>query len=317
MTIYLSPLAKCIQPTYLSMKVEIVVRFTDSDSSSTQFSDLKIPLTINFDRDDVNKLVNTSWFRLMIRSKSPGTERRRLRLIYSGRVLNDQTNFKTDIFDPKLRQMRELGESMDELQLYVHCLVGDQLTPDQLAHEKELDRQAQEVSTAPQVVGFDRLLSQGVSPQDVNDLRRQFQLVYLPGFLENLPTSAVSDVEEDENRQEFIRQLEERWLESTINGTTPPQPTLAPSTSNYNGELTGVDVAPSAAAMRAAAELEGTHHNEDLLLGLVLGAFLGVVAFIFLMMDDTMFNKNQKLALVVGICTNVMFAIFRGSANVN
>lgn len=297
------------------MKVDIIVRFTDPDASSKHYSDLTIPLSINFDRDDVNKLVNTSWLRLMIRSKAPGTERRRLRLIYSGRVLNDQTNFKTDIFDPKLRQLRELGEPMDDLQLYVHCLVGDELTQDQLAHEKELDRKAQEVSTAPQVIGFDRLLSQGVSVQDVNDLRRQFHLVYLPEFLENLPTSAVSDVEEDENRQELIRQLEERWLESTINGTAPPPPNVGSSSSNNNTDPTGVDVGPSAAAMRAAAELEGTHHNEDLLLGLVLGAFLGVVAFIFLMMDDTMFNKNQKLALVVGICTNVMFAIFRGSAN--
>lgn len=295
------------------MKVEIIVRFTDSGNSSTQFKDLKIPLTINFDRDDVNKLVNASWFKLVIRSRAHGTERRRLRLIYNGRVLNDQTNFKIDIFDPKLRQLRELGEPMDELQVYVHCLVGDELSPEQLSQEKELDRKAQEVSTLPQVIGFDRLLSQGVLPQDVNDLRRQFQMVYLPEYLENFPQSAVSDVEEDESRQEFIRQLEERWLESTNNGSAPAQPGLAASNSNANNETTGVAVAPSTAAMRAAAELEGTHHNEDLLLGLVLGAFLGVVAFVFLMMDDTMFNKNQKLALVVGISTNVVFAIFRGS----
>lgn len=297
------------------MKVEIVVRFTDSGATNAQYKDLKIPLTINFERDDVNKLVKTSWLKLVIRSRAHGTERRRLRLIYGGRVLNDQTNFKADIFDPKLRQLRELDELMDELQLYVHCLVGDELTSEQLAQEKELDRKAQEVSTSPQLIGFDRLLSQGVSPQDVNDLRRQFQLVYLPEFL--VPASGVSDVEEDESRQEYIRQLEETWLESTIHGTSPPQPTLTTSASNTNNDTTGVTIGPSAAAMRAAAELEGTHHNEDLLLGLVLGAFLGVVAFVFLMMDDTMFNKNQKLALVVGISTNVMFAIFRGSMLLN
>lgn len=291
------------------MKVEIVVRFTDSGAAGTQFRDLKIPLTINFDRDDVNKLVNASWFKQVIRSRANGTQHRRLRLIYSGRVINDQTNFKTDIFEPRLRHMRESGEPMDELQLYVHCLVGDELTPEQLAHEKELDRKAEEVSTAPQVVGFDRLLLQGVSAQDVADLRRQFHLVYLPEFLEGLPTSGVNDIEEDENRQEFVRQLEERWLESTVNGTSPPQPSLTATETNTDG----VAVVPSTAAMRAAAELEGTHHNEDLLLGLVLGAFLGVVAFVFLMMDDTMFNKNQKLALVVGILTNVIFAIFRGN----
>lgn len=294
------------------MKVEIIVRFTDSSESNTQFKDLKIPLTINFERDDVNKLINTSWFKLVIRSRAHGTERRRLRLIYSGRVLNDQTNFKTDIFEPKLRQLRDLGERMDELQVYVHCLVGDELTLEQLLQEKEMDRKLQEVSTAPQVIGFDRLLSQGVLPQDVNDLRRQFHLVYLPEYLENFPQLGVSDVEEDENRQEFIRQLEERWLESTVNGSNPPQLGVSTSHSHAN-EPTGVAVAPSTAAMRAAAELDGTHHNEDLLLGLVVGAFLGVVAFVFLMMDDTMFNKNQKLALVVGISTNVVFAIFRGS----
>lgn len=292
------------------MKVEIIVRFTDSSSANTQYKDLKIPLTINFERDDVNKLVNTSWFKLVIRSRAPGTERRRLRLIYSGRVLNDVTNFRTDIFEPKLRQLRELGESSDELQIYVHCLVGDELSADQLAQERELDRKAQEVSTAPQVIGFDRLLSQGVSPQDVNDLRRQFQLVYLAELADYQSNSGVNDVEEDESRQEYIRQLEERWLESTINGNTP-QPDGATT------DTGGPGVPPSTAAMRAAAELEGTNHNEDLLLGLVLGAFLGVVAFVFLMMDDTMFNKNQKLALVVGICTNVVFAFFRGSMMLN
>lgn len=282
------------------MKTSIVVRFTDSGAGTEQFSDLDIVLSINFERDDVNKLVNTAWLKATIRSSRPGAVGRRLRLIYNGRVLNEVTRFKGDILEPKLRQLRALGDTGDLLQIYVHCLVGDKLTPQQLKEEKELDKPP-EASTAPEVEGFDRLLQQGFSQQDVNELRQQFHQIYLPEQPDN---SGTVDMEEEERRQETIRQLEERWIESTINNNPITTPELE--------DDTGVIVPQNATAVRARAELEEANRNEDILIGLLIGGFLGSVAFVFLLVDDSMFNKEQQIAIVAGIMCNTGLAFLRG-----
>lgn len=286
------------------MKSTIIVRYTDSAEGTERLEDLELPLSLNFERDDVNKLVNTAWLKLVIRSKSKAAERRRLRLIYNGRVLNELTNFKSDVFEPKLRQMRALGDSGETLVIYIHCLVGDELTPEQLAKERELDNKPQEVSTEPQVVGFDRLFLQGFSQEDVNDLRHQFHLIYLPGVLENTRNSDVNDLEEEEGRQELIRQLEERWIESTVNNQHP-------SALEPEDDANGV-IVPVSAAAGASAELEEANRNEHLLIGILIGFFLGVLAVIFLLMDDSMFNGRHKMSIVGGIFLNFCFAIMRG-----
>lgn len=273
-----------------AMKIQLTVRFNNSEVGSP-LQDFTVPVSVNLQRDDVNKLINTSWLKMMIRSKVKWTERRRLRLIYNGRILNELTNFRTDVLEPRLRQLQQL-EQEEPVQLYIHCLVGDELTTAQLAQEKDIDKKVQSVSTVPQVVGFDRLLLQGVSPQDVNDMRRQFHLIYSPELLQGSSSSGVNDVEEDESRQEALRQLEERWLEGTFNvaAGTAAEP--------------GLEVEP--ATMRAAVEAEGAHHTDDLIIGFLIGAFLGVIAGVFLLMDDSMFNKTQRLAIVAGILGNII-----------
>lgn len=281
------------------MKIQLTVRFNNSEADSS-LQDFTVPVSVNLERDDVNKLINTSWLKMMIRSKVKGTGRRRLRLIYNGRVLNDLTNFKTDVLEPRLRQLQDL-EDLETVQLYVHCLVGDELTSAQLEEERELDQKIQSVTTAPPVVGFDRLLLQGVSPQDVNDMRRQFHLIYSPELLQGGSNSGVNDVEEDETHQEAIRQLEERWLEGTFNNAAAGTATEA-----------GTEVEPT--TMRAAVEAEGAHHTEDLLIGLLIGAFLGVVAGAFLLIDDSMFNKTQRLAIVAGILGNIICMFTRATS---
>lgn len=59
------------------------------------------------------------------------------------------------------------------------------------------------------------------------------------------------------------------------------------------------------------AELDG-YHNEDLLLGLLIGVFLGVVSIIFIVVDDTVFNKRQRMAIIAGLFINFSIAIVRG-----
>lgn len=280
------------------MKIVITVRFSGTGAGSDP--DLDIPVSFNPQKDDFNKLVNTSFCKMMIRQKLPSTQHRRLRLIYNGRVLNDHSNFAVEILRPKLQQLQNSLESTEQIRIYVHCLIGDILSSQQLENERELDRIAQEESTEAPVIGFDRLLLQGVSESDVINLRRQFHQIHFPAMAQEQGSNAVTDVEEDESRQEYIRQLEERWLESTVNGT---------NTASVSRGTDGVVVEEG-----VPADLEGTIHNEDLLIGLLLGTFLGVVALVFLMMDDSMFNTTQKMSIVLGVFLNIMLALMRSGS---
>ncbi|CAI5755537.1 unnamed protein product [Candida verbasci] len=248
------------------MKVSIIIRFTNSISSEN-IPDLSIPLTIN-DKDDTNKFTNISYYKSIIREKvSPN---KRLRLIYNGRVLNEQTNFIKEVI-----KNQEI--------VYIHCVVGEELTEEQLEQENQLDIPQQQSTT--EIIGFDRLLQQGFSQDDVMDLRRQFNLIY--GESSQQPQD-IDDVEENEARQRELRQMEERWIESTNNNE---------------------EIEQESASIQVEDE---THVNEDLLLGFLIGIFLGVVAVVFLLADDTVFNKRQKMSIIAGLFINFSLAIVRG-----
>ncbi|KAG2736715.1 hypothetical protein G9P44_000805 [Scheffersomyces stipitis] len=339
------------------MRFVLVIRFTDTSSSTQPVRDLDIPLAINFDKDDVNKLVSVKWIKSVIRARVPQAASSRLRLIYSGRVLNENTNFRAEVFEPRMRQLqKDREETAREVErkstrspttpvpssststpvsahspaiasssastpvpsssspsftvedrIYIHCVIGEELTREQLAEENKLDK-PQAVSTTPQVVGFDRLLQQGFSQEDVDDLRRQFYSIYSPGSLGTSTRDQISDVEEEENNQRAIHQLEERWIESTVNGgnaenaTGDNQPFNAPHTA------TAAQDAPP----QPSADLDDIHGNEELLLGLLLGIFLGVISIVFLMADDSVFNKRTKHSVILGFIINIGLAVSRG-----
>ncbi len=276
------------------MRLNVVIRFTNSLSASEQVPDLSIPLSINYDVDDVNKLVNVVWLKTTIRSKVPQCANKRLRLIYNGRVLNEKTDFKKEVLKPQL--------NLD--QIYIHCVIGDELTREQLAQENQLDNKPQEVSTNPEVIGFDRLLQQGFSQDDVTDLRRQFLLIY--GSDNTSSGGDIADVEEDEHRQNRLRQLEERWIESTSNNE-------AAGTANEQTPLTqDGDQAQAATTPSQPMDLDESRVNEDLLLGFCVGVFLGIISVVFLLADDSVFNKRQKMSIIAGLFINFSLAIVRG-----
>ena len=276
------------------MRLNVVIRFTNSLSASEQVPDLSIPLSINYDVDDVNKLVNVVWLKTTIRSKVPQCANKRLRLIYNGRVLNEKTDFKKEVLKPQL--------NLD--QIYIHCVIGDELTREQLAQENQLDNKPQEVSTNPEVIGFDRLLQQGFSQDDVTDLRRQFLLIY--GSDNTSSGGDIADVEEDEHRQNRLRQLEERWIESTSNNE-------AAGTANEQTPLTqDGDQAQAATTPSQPMDLDESRVNEDLLLGFCVGVFLGIISVVFLLADYSVFNKRQKMSIIAGLFINFSLAIVRG-----
>jgi len=296
------------------MKFIIRIRFTNSLSATQQISDLDLPISISLETNDVSRLINTKWLKQQIRSK-PECRSNRLRLIYNGRVLNDNTDFKLEIFLPKIRQSKSSdGEELDgatsqqpenDLIIYIHCVIGEELTREQLNEESQLDNAPQEVSTTPDVIGFDRLLQQGFSQDDINDLRRQFHLIY--NINQTSRNDQIHDLEEEESRQQAVRQLEERWIESTINGnennTNTSRTAQTPAAPNIDTLNPNPQPQP---------EIDDVNGNFDLLIGLLVGIFLGVLSVVFVVADDTVFSKRQKMSILAGLFINFSFAIVRG-----
>lgn len=271
----------------------IIVRYIDSNKGQN-IKDLEIPTdgTLSYQK-----------LKQSIRQSNPYCSNKRLKLIYNGRVLNEYFNFTND-----LTINAETGK------VYIHCVIGEELTRDQLSKENQLDNREITRSTNPEIIGFDRLLQQGFTQEDINDLRSQFEQIY------NLdqPSAQINDLEEEERRQNYIRQLEERWIELTIGGNNNPNGTSGSSINIDNPTRPGdgnnnVDTNAEETMTHPVpqAELED-NHNEDLLIGLLVGVFLGVIGLIFITADDTVFNKRQKMAIIAGLFINFSIAIVRG-----
>lgn len=264
-----------------------MIRFTNSWSSNQQVRDLEIPITINLEKDDVNKLVNTKWIKSVIRSKEPAScGKNRLRLLHNGRILNELVDFRKEVLEPWVRSQRLAGDNNSRL--YIQCFIGEELSAEQLKHENELDNVTQSPAKVPEVIGFQRLLEQGFTQDDVNDIHRQFMLVY--GGTDLRETREVRDLEEEEQRNERIRRGEEEWINT-----------------NFAGERT--DYHPQDdddGEPRQHISLNDRHSELDLLLGLILGCFLGVTSVVFVLADDTVFSYPQRKAIVVGVSLNLM-----------
>lgn len=277
------------------MNFTLVIRFIDSNKGQN-IKDYEI---------DADSTITYQKLKQTIRTNHEYCSNKRLKLIYNGRVLNEYFNFNTDLKVPQVDSQTP--------RVYIHCVIGEELTLDQLSKENQLDNQEVTRTTQPEIIGFDRLLQQGFTQEDINDLRAQFEQIY------NLdqPHSQINDLEEEENRQNYIRQLEERWIELTVN--TGEGPGRAGASVGAGSNTQG---APGAATEETREEETMTHpvpqaelednHNEDLLIGLLVGVFLGVVGIIFIVADDTVFNKRQKMAIIAGLFINFSMAIVRG-----
>ncbi|KAL7665300.1 DSC E3 ubiquitin ligase complex subunit 3 C-terminal domain-containing protein [[Candida] zeylanoides] len=312
------------------MHFTLTVRFTVPPDIQGEVKDLDIPLDVDLSPDESQ--ISVQWIKSTVRDRVPQCGQRRLRLIHGGRVLSEKSDLRREVFEPRVRQQQQAAEGEAEtLRVFVHCLIGEVLTPQQLAEENKLDSAPQARTTAPEVVGFDRLLQQGFSPEDIEDLRRQFHAIYNPNEASNAAgrwgggsAGEISDLEEEEARQRRVRQLEERWIESTV---TPAAMSgdasgslRAPeggdatvgATGGAAGDIAGGADGGTAPAGGVDLELDENSGNEDLLLGLVVGIFLGVLSVILLALDSSVFNKRQKSAIVAGVFINFSFAVMRG-----
>lgn len=243
-------------------RIQVVIRFSNSS-----IQDLQLPL-VKLDE------LSIGWLRRSVRSSNKDLSQKRLRFIHSGKVLTPNTNFKDEFL--KMQKFDKENNTEFDKRFYIHCLIGEELSKEELSKENDLDNRVQEQSTTPAPIGFDRLASAGFSQEDITALREQFRQLY-----GDLPASNA-DTDTAEGRD--IRQLEERWIDSSVN-----------EMDEFNSVNAG------------SSHLGG---NEDLLIGILIGCLLGVLS-LFLLKEEQLFSKRQRMAIVAGFIVNFSFALVR------
>jgi hypothetical protein len=316
------------------MLVQFVVRYVNS---------LKDTI-INVDSNaQIVKNMPTGFIRKEIRANYPDLNNRRLKLLHNGRVLQSHTDFSKEIeylqknlddddddnnLNNKNNSDNRIGvESEEVVKIYFHCIVGEELNSKELAEEERLDTQPVKSTTeAPK--GFDRLLSQGFSATDIEELRNQF--FRLHGS--SLPNNANA---------EQIRELEDRWIDSSVNHEIDEFPTnirFTPTTAtgtstgddneddygNFNGSigsnqnqnlnLNGNTSTTNNSTNNVREQMvqRDVQVHKEMLLGVCIGFALGGLALLLLFLDiGGIFGKKTRMALISGVVVNFSFGLFK------
>lgn len=287
--------------------LQLVIRF------STSNPDLILTLTEDLSTTSILTL------KQQIRAElpSPASESR-LRLIHSGRVLQDITSLDKALGaaahpPPPLPSTTSKAQGKLPLRdpstrIYIHCSIGDTLTPAELSTEKQSaqeadatlatasttnnaqtastsgdgdDGHADTTSTIPAPRGFDRLLSTGFTPAEVTQLRSQFLAIqshtHTPDTMPTGPT---------------LLELEERWLD--------------------NGQQFGGGGEGSQQAASFGSEDAGG--LEDMLYGNLVGFFWPIAAVCWLGREEGVWSQRRRIAVLSGFLVNLTFGFLR-SAN--
>lgn len=311
--------------------VYLIIRF----SASIPDLSISIPLP---------RFTPTLSLKQLIRSHLPPDQASsRLRLIYAGKVLTDtaplSTSLKLPPPPPRTHQDDGPGSTSKGKQpvrdtpaveygatappeakkYYIHCSLGDALTPAELDSEATLAQNTEtslksqyeaskgsashrrssssaqsssnnatqrrgSSTTTPAPHGFDRLLTSGFTAQEVASLRSHFQTNL---SFTHTPDTMPSPAE--------MRVLEDRWLDSTA---TDPSPALT-------GE------ADAGWGAGFAVEEGGL---DDMLWGYMTGFFWPLGALIWGFREDGVWSRRRQLAVVMGVLINAIFGFMRWSA---
>jgi hypothetical protein len=263
-----------------SQPVDVVVRFSNSTPdiilhiatpNATSILSLKQSL-----REHVPPPANTA----------------RLRFIHAGKVLADTTAlFPSVTFHspPQTSDKAKGKQPVREIpRIYIHCSIGDVLTPAELAAEAtaasdadaaiaaHIDQPAvpseqhgQTSTTTPAPRGFDRLLSAGFTNSEVTALRSQLLAIQSHS---NTPETMPTGPE--------LLALEERWLDGSSNA----------STEGMGSDETGA--------------------LEDILYGNLIGFFWPLGA-VWLLREEGVWSRRKQVAVFTGFLVNLMFGFMR------
>ncbi|KAF2873109.1 DUF2407 C-terminal domain-containing protein [Massariosphaeria phaeospora] len=315
--------------------IYLIIRFAAS------IPDLPIPIPSP-------RTTTTLSLKQLIRSNLPPTHSSaRQRLIYAGKVLADTAPLATSlrlpppppprdgtynehgpgskgkgkqpVWDAPAESSNAIEAPQDAKKYYIHCSLGDALSPAELAseaalaHASELSLQQQyqatqaapthrrssssdtsssgdgvrrrnSPTTTPTPQGFDRLLASGFTAQEVATLRSQFQ--------NNLSYTHTPDTMPS---QAEMRAMEDRWLDSTA---TDPSPALT-------GE--------AEAGWGAGFTVE-EGGLDDMLFGYLTGFFWPLAALIWGFREEGLWPRRRQLAVVMGVLLNAGFGFMRWSS---
>ncbi|KAF9644071.1 hypothetical protein BDM02DRAFT_3103492 [Thelephora ganbajun] len=255
---------------------DLTIRFTEGGSD----------LIVHVGEKDTVKDVKQK-----IRHVRPELQRRRLRLIHSGRLLTDGTfvySWLTSLEDKQQRAVREV--TTEEVPIasraltWLHCSVGPELTQEE---EEETLSQATQIKP---LRGFDRLAAAGFTEEDIASIRQQFHAQSAGDYLDR-------DFASEEDYEEHARALEEQWIDSLDNAATASLSQVASGSS-----------------------------TSTLLQGIITGVFFGLLPFFFFrepkppvfwedgsefeVYGSVVFSKRMQMGIVIGFLVNVALGIW-------
>ncbi|KAI9717066.1 MAG: hypothetical protein M1812_005001 [Candelaria pacifica] len=267
--------------------LSIIVRFTNS------LPDLALPISSP-------STTATLALKRQIRTHLPEfSANHRLRLIYGGKVLSDTSTLSSALsIPPSLPSQPQSSSSSsngkgkapvrdppqsEQRRIYIHCAIGDALTPEELAQEASQAAQgnnlayssfasSQPVSTTAAPRGFDRLLSAGFSAQEIAALRSQFLALQSHTHTPDTMPSAAE-----------LRILEDRWMDESVGGA--------------GGGEDGHEL--------------GEAGLEDMLLGNIMGFFWPLGAVIWLRREEGVWSKSRQIAVFTGMLINIVFSVLK------
>ena len=203
-----------------SFPLRITVRFT------TSIPDLLL------DIPDPDETTVVSLKHLIRSQLDPPTSKHRFRLIHSGKLLKDDDHLSAvlniPLPPPRAPDPKGKGKAAEAPppRVYINCSIGDALSPAELSAEaiaatasSTKSKKGREAihdskngiaskSTAPAPRGFDRLLSAGFSPAEVNQLRMQFlsiqSNIHTP---DTMPSPST------------LRRMEDAWIDDNAGNT--------------------------------------------------------------------------------------------------
>ncbi|KAK6415626.1 hypothetical protein LTR81_010774 [Elasticomyces elasticus] len=272
----------------LLVPLHIVVRFSTSNPD--------VVLTVAIPRATTGASLKQ-----LIRAQldAPASESK-LRLIHAGKVLLDNAALSTSIHvtrppptrdDDAKKSEKAKGKLPDRdakpaaLRVYIHCSIGDTLTPAELAAEVQAAEDADKALLSTTAAtpaqdggaeGFDRLLTAGFTATEVATLRAQFLAIQSHS---HTPDTMPSGPE--------LLALEESWLD---NGSTPS--TDADGTPGGFGE-------------------DDPGGLEDMLRGNMIGFFWPIGAMGFLMREEGVWSRRKQIAVLSGFVINLTFGLLK------
>lgn len=271
--------------------LHVTVRFTTSEP------DLRLELPRP-------ELVTVIALKQLIRGKlAPPTNTRRLRLIYSGKMLLDSAFLPSVLkipppppkapVDPKGK-----GKAVDSIPapalVFVNCSIGDALTPAELLTEaeaavssvssttqttnnstnKKTNAPPSLTTTTPAPRGFDRLLSTGFTPAEVNQLRLQF-----------LSIQSATHTPDTMPSPNSLRRLEDAWIDDNHAGG--------------GGASTEEEVNAASGAL------------DDLLWGLTIGFLWPLGAMAWLSREQGVWSARRQTAVWSGFVLCLGFGVMK------